>query len=242
MTGLIERLKRRGGAQPEPPPTEALSPPADVEADGDAPTTVVAPADEPAPAPEATPAANGAAAIAPPEVPAGADPEAPKSPGSRERGRLRRRLRYLRKLRDLQYRDLGGLVFDMHRFGGSGDADAEARRSALVQAKVADLEVVDRELRALADTLGDRRPFQDLREAGIGGTCDNCGAIFASDARFCASCGAAVAASPEPPASEPAQDGAATAGAGGPPGDRVTVDVATDGGSSGDGAPGDARE
>ena len=53
-----------------------------------------------------------------PETPAGVEtPAAPADPGFLERGGLRRRLRFLRKTRELAYRDLGGLVFEMHRLG-----------------------------------------------------------------------------------------------------------------------------
>ena len=34
---------------------------------------------------------------------------------------MRRRLRFLRKARELAYRDLGGLVFEMHRLGQRND-------------------------------------------------------------------------------------------------------------------------
>ena len=49
--------------------------------------------------------------------PAWTPPTAPADPGFLERGGLRRRLRFLRKTRELAYRDLGGLVFEMHRLG-----------------------------------------------------------------------------------------------------------------------------
>jgi hypothetical protein len=133
-------------------------------------------------------------------APAGSDPgeDAQRGPGARERGALRRRLRYLRRLRELQLRDLGGLVFDVHRFGEDADDAARARHAELVRAKVGDLTAADRELRAIERALGERHGADELREAGIGGTCDQCGALHASDARFCSSCGAPVAAGREP--------------------------------------------
>src|SRR5690606_28511789 len=79
-------------------------------------------------------------------------------PGFRQRTRMRRRLRYLRRLRELAFRDLGGLVFDLHRFGRD--------RADLVQAKLEMLGGIDRELRTLESALRDRREFVDLREAG----------------------------------------------------------------------------
>ena len=50
-------------------------------------------------------------------------------------------MRFLRKARELAYRDLGGLVFNLHRFG--------QRNDALVLAKLTTLGHIDSELRAL---------------------------------------------------------------------------------------------
>jgi hypothetical protein len=115
---------------------------------------------------------------------------------------MRRRLRFLRKTRELAYRDLGGLVFEMQRFG--------ERRDELVAAKLATLTAIDTELRALEDALEDRRSLTILRESGIA-ACPRCAAIHGSEDRFCPSCGlamgsradrpiAAVAAPAAPPA------------------------------------------
>jgi hypothetical protein len=114
-------------------------------------------------------------------VPAGQDP-APRSPSFRERGRLRRRLRYLRRVRELGFRDLGGLVFDQHRFSQANEE--------LVRGKVNALTDVDRELRALEVALNDRRPITELREPGIS-VCPRCGGLHGSEARYCPSCGVA---------------------------------------------------
>jgi hypothetical protein len=116
-------------------------------------------------------------------VPAGAEPQDPEAAGAgsfRDRARLRRRLRYLRRVRELGFRDVGGLVFDLHRFGRSNDE--------LVSAKLAALDAVDRELRALETTLDDRHETTELHEPGIG-ACPRCGALHASEARFCSGCG-----------------------------------------------------
>jgi ribosomal protein L40E len=118
-------------------------------------------------------------------VPAGAeppDPTAPPAPSFRNRGRLRRRLRFLRRVRELGFRDLGGLVFDQHKFHQPNDE--------LVRAKLAALGAVDAELRALEHALDDRRPITELREPGIS-VCPRCGALHGSDAHFCPSCGVA---------------------------------------------------
>jgi hypothetical protein len=140
---------------------------------------------------------------------------APARPSFRDRGRLRRRLRYLRRVRELGFRDLGGLVFDLHRFG--------ERRDELVLGKLQALDGVDRELRALERVLDDRRDVVELREPGIAG-CPRCGALHGTDARFCPACGvqfggatalgevtpaAPSGATPPvpPPANAPAPDG-----------------------------------
>jgi ribosomal protein L40E len=118
---------------------------------------------------------------------AGIDPasETPSAPPSfRDRGRLRRRLRYLRRVRELGFRDLGGLVFDQHRFNRPNEQ--------LVRGKVAALQAVDSELRALEGLLDDRRPIHELREPGVA-ACLRCGALHGSDARFCPSCGVPLA-------------------------------------------------
>jgi hypothetical protein len=107
--------------------------------------------------------------------------EAPAS--FRSRGAMRRRLRYLRRARELGFRDLGGLVFDLRRF--------ERERPELVDAKIYALHEVDEELRALERELGDRREVTELREPGIA-SCPRCGALHGSDARFCSSCGLAL--------------------------------------------------
>jgi hypothetical protein len=130
-------------------------------------------------------AAAEAAAV--PPLPVGTDPDAavavPPVPGKasfRDRGRLRRRLRFLRRARELAYRDIGGLIFDMRRFGRS--------RQDLLDAKLGALTSVDQELRALERALDDRRPIHELREPGIS-SCARCGALHSSEANFCPHCG-----------------------------------------------------
>jgi len=114
---------------------------------------------------------------------AGVDPATTASPSFRDRGRLRRRLRYLRRVRELGFRDLGGLVFDQHKFHRPNEE--------LVRAKVAALAAVDSELRALEEALGDRRDITELREPGLS-ACPRCGTLHGSDANFCPSCGLAL--------------------------------------------------
>jgi len=121
-------------------------------------------------------------------------------PGFRERGRMRRRARFLRRARELAYRDLGGLVFDLHRFA--------SRNDTLVLAKLDTIGRIDSELRALESALAERQPVTVLREAGVA-ACPRCAAIHGSDDRFCPNCGLAMdlraerpmagAAAPSPP-------------------------------------------
>jgi hypothetical protein len=105
---------------------------------------------------------------------------APRPSGFGSRGRVRRRARFLRKARELAYRDLGGLVYNLHRFG--------ARNDALVLAKLTTVGQIDAELRTLEAALGEREPVTVLREAGIN-ACPRCAAIHSSEDRFCPNCG-----------------------------------------------------
>ena len=130
----------------------------------------VAPA-EPAPAAEPAPPIDPVAAV-------------PANPTWRERGRLRRRLRYLREVRELGYRDLGGLVFDQHRFQRPNDG--------LVQGKVLAIDAVDRELRAIEQALRAGTLVTELALPGVS-ACQRCGALHGSDARYCPQCGLAFA-------------------------------------------------
>ncbi len=122
---------------------------------------------------------------APPQTPQNGQPPAgtlaaPQQSGFGSRGRARRRARFLRKARELAYRDLGGLVFNLHRFG--------ARNDELVLAKLTTVGQIDAELRTLEGALGEREPVTVLREAGIN-ACPRCAAIHSSEDRFCPNCG-----------------------------------------------------
>ena len=119
-----------------------------------------------------------------PEVQTPASQDVPSgSPGFNERGRMRRRARFLRKARELAYRDLGGLVFNLHRFG--------QRNDALVLAKLTTLGQIDAELRTLEGALAEHQPVTVLRDAGIA-ACPRCAAIHGSEDRFCPNCGLAM--------------------------------------------------
>ena len=192
MSGLMQRILRRrdrgAHAAGAPAHTETAEAPRAGQPAPAATTPNGAPAHDPAGPTDAGPGARAAGATSAGAAtggaaPAGVDPQAvaEAGPSFRERGRLRRRLRFLRRLRELGFRDLGGLVFDQHRFGRPDDE--------LVRGKLTALAAVDAELRALERALHDHVPITELREPGIS-ACARCGAIMASDARFCSACGA----------------------------------------------------
>ncbi len=155
-------------AQPEPAPVTLGDAPQDAVASPPLEVLSVQPDGTVLPAPD-------------PSAPAGIEPGAiPDEPGFRVRGRLRRRLRYLRRVRELGLRDLGGLVFDLHRFEREG--------GPLVAGKLAALTTVDQEVRELETALDDRRELIVLREPGLA-ACPRCAALHGTDANFCPNCG-----------------------------------------------------
>jgi hypothetical protein len=102
-------------------------------------------------------------------------------PGLRERARIRRRVRYLRQLREIQLRDIGGFLVEQLRLG--------RENPDVVRTKLAGAAETDRELRALEGALVERRPLREVREAGVGGACQHCGSVHGSSDRFCSWCG-----------------------------------------------------
>ena len=208
MSGLLRRIRRPGAAEENRTEPIALPEPAH---GSDAPT---APDGERSPAPAVR--ADGR------PLPAGVAPEdLERRAGAGRRGKVRRRVRFLRRARELALRDLGGLVYEAHRREQDG--------GALVKEKVQQLAVLDQELVGLETELGTPRGDTVVREPGVGGTCPRCGELHASDARFCSACGLDLTAAPAEPeaaasgeaepapaeaaAEEPAPaDGAATPG------------------------------
>ena len=94
---------------------------------------------------------------------------------------MRRRMRELRRLREISFRDLGGLSFDLHRFG--------RERPDLVAEK---LESLRADRRASCARSRPRStpaaPLIELREPGIA-ACPRCGTLHGTDANFCPGCG-----------------------------------------------------
>ncbi len=194
MSGLLRRLTRRRPATadetgtPAPASSEPAGAPAETPAEpgGDQPV--------PATGEQATQVlpATGEQTVAIParDLPAGIDPaefaDAPPE-ASAPRGKLRRRLRYLRRVRELLLRDLGGFTFEIHRTA-QGKPEESHRRVA--EAKVERIAALDTEVRTLEQRLGEPHEGALLREPGIGGICPECGELHASDAHYCARCGA----------------------------------------------------
>ena len=122
------------------------------------------------------------------DLPAGLDAdELAAAPGtSARRGKLRRRIAFLRAARELLLRDLGGFVYELHRT--AHDVEHEAHRR-LRETKLARLERVDAELHELEYRLDDVRRQVLVREPGVGGECPHCGELYASAAHYCSNCG-----------------------------------------------------
>ena len=140
---------------------------------------------------EPAPVAEAAVVLPAAEGPAGLDPaEAELRPPAGRRGRLRRRLRYLRRARELMLRDLGGLVFEIHRTGG-GDMTSHA---PIVAGKVERLSRLDAESVALETALDTPRAETVVFQPGVGGTCVVCGELYPSTAKFCSECGTSTTA------------------------------------------------
>ena len=164
------------------------------------------------------------------DLPAGLDPdELAAAPGtSARRGKLRRRIAYLRAARELLLRDLGGFMYEVHRT--AHDVEHEAHRR-LRETKLARLTRVDTELHELEYRLDDVRRQVVVREPGVGGECAHCGELYASSAHYCSNCGNPLTesarrelAKAQAPVAEPAPAAAADAAAP-PPVEQPTQEI-----------------
>jgi hypothetical protein len=97
-----------------------------------------------------------------------------------QRAVIRRRVRFLRRRRELALHDLGGFLFESHRLGQP--------RDDLLTEKLAALTALDDELALLQQSLALREELAVLREPGIA-ACSHCAAIRDSAANFCPNCG-----------------------------------------------------
>jgi hypothetical protein len=100
--------------------------------------------------------------------------------------KLRRRLDRQERLREALLLDLGAIIFELHR--------QRRREPELLQAKAAELDAVDAEVRALALALDDGRELPELTARGLVATCTSCASLMGSADRFCPRCGAAAGA------------------------------------------------
>ncbi|HEY2636137.1 MAG TPA: hypothetical protein VGI54_02015 [Solirubrobacteraceae bacterium] len=108
--------------------------------------------------------------------------QAPAPPATlRERSRMRRRVRYLRAAREVELRNLGGLVYELSRF--------RRRRDDLVKRRLESLAQADAEMAALEAALRTSTPVAEVRQPGVGGECPRCRRIHGTSDRFCAHCG-----------------------------------------------------
>ncbi len=109
---------------------------------------------------------------------------------------MRRRLREQKRMREALLLDLGALVYELHRHG--------RREPELLQAKAAELTAVDQEVRGLAEALDAGDSALALVATGIAGSCENCGSLLSTDARYCGACGAPAVPAIGGPAPAPA--------------------------------------
>lgn len=103
-----------------------------------------------------------------------------RATGFLQRAVLRRRLRFLRRRRELALHDLGGFLFESHRLGEA--------RAELLDEKLAAITALDDELATLQQALELREELAVLHEPGIA-SCPRCATIHDSTANYCPSCG-----------------------------------------------------
>jgi hypothetical protein len=87
-------------------------------------------------------------------------------------------------MREALLLDLGAIIFELHR--------QRRREPELLQAKAAELDAVDAEVRALAHALDGGSGLPELTASGLVAACTACGSLMGSADRFCPRCGAAA--------------------------------------------------
>jgi hypothetical protein len=112
----------------------------------------------------------------------GAETDVPpaRATGFIQRAVIRRRVRFLRRRRELALHDLGGFIFEAHRLGES--------REELTAQKLAALSAIDDELATLQGALDLHEELAVLHEPGVA-SCPQCSTIHDSAANFCPTCG-----------------------------------------------------
>jgi hypothetical protein len=131
------------------------------------------------------------------DVPAGLERngDAPTATSSRERGRIRRRLREVRRLREAGLLELGALVLEAHRH--------ERDDSPVIKRKAAEVAALDDEAQALASALATDAGLESVIVTGISGPCPTCGVLSSTSSRFCPVCGTALDGRPDAGPREP---------------------------------------
>jgi hypothetical protein len=114
------------------------------------------------------------------------DPLAAASAGPAERGKLRRRLRRLKRVRHKQLAELGLLVVDARKHANGSRPEVLERRAA----EAAEVDRQVRELQHAVDAHADRRELA----TGVAGTCRSCGDLLSTEDRFCPACGTPTSA------------------------------------------------
>jgi hypothetical protein len=110
----------------------------------------------------------------------GTGPRAAGATSFMQRAVIRRRVRFLRRRRELALHDLGGFTFESHRLGEG--------REELLAAKLAAISALDDELAKLQDALDLREELAVLHEPGIA-SCRQCSTLHDSAANYCPTCG-----------------------------------------------------
>jgi hypothetical protein len=186
----------------QPLPTDRSNDPGAAEqADGDA-TREAAEIQAPPPTgppqqPAGTPTRVDTPQLPPP------DPLAAASAGPAERGKFRRRLRRLKRVRAQQLVELGTLVVDARRRANGSRPEVLERRAA----EAAEVDRQVREIQHAVDAHADSRALA----TGVAGSCAACGNLLSTEDRFCPSCGAPTKPGRSRPIDEvPAQPSADT--------------------------------